>query len=141
MRYNQHKYNIYLKPHTLRKMACPEGTMSNHLTQLLSINSLSDKRFIAMQKILAVYHRNPNMAPIFEWDLKVLPYLVDWFDEFRKRWKDTCPGVREEVREEATAELSKRKLSVMYQFVGSKPLMCVLTRSHRGIKRKHAHAV
>ena len=136
-----------LSNHMLKKITCHEGTMSKHLTLLLDINSRTDKRLIAMQKVFSAmqkvlkYHRNLNMAPAFAWDLKLLPHLVDWFDEFRNRWKYNCPDDFEEELGGATAKLNKRKLSVMYQFVRAMPLMCVPNRIHRGVKRKHSHAV
>ena len=46
---------------------------------LLSINRLGiHKKQIATTKILK-YHSGLDMQTLFEWDFKVLPYMIEWF--------------------------------------------------------------
>ena len=78
------------------------------------------------------------MAPVFEWDLKVLPHAIIWFDYFTKRWKESFLGAHGEEGGGLMDGLNVRKLCVLYQFVRAMPLMCVPTRGSIGVKRKLA---
>ena len=69
--------------------------------------SSDDKRQVAMKKILRC-HPHFDMQPFFEWDLKVLPHAIAWFDHARSIESDEV-GV------------DKRKLSAIYQFIHAMP--------------------
>ena len=47
---------------------------------LLELNQGTNKRLIAMQKVLT-HHPPFDMKPLFEWKLKILPLMVSWYDK------------------------------------------------------------
>ena len=53
------------------------------------------------------------MQPLFEWDLKVLPYVVDWFER-AAAYEIECEAVNR-----------KRKLAAIYQFVRGIPELAI----------------
>lgn len=79
------------------------------ITNLLQLNSIPDKRLVAVFKVFA--HRNLDMRPLFEWEFKTLPYLVEWF---AMAVDGGDPALH-------LFEVQKRKLSVIYQFVRGMP--------------------
>ena len=78
----------------------------------LSYNLHDDK--VAMIKIA----RTPeviNMQPFFEWDLKVMPYAVRWFDD----------AIATLIANQMPETLQQRKLSAIYQFIRGFPMLYI----------------
>jgi len=71
----------YLSNHTLRNLG--NINLPTNLTSLLELNHGTDKKQVAIQKILR-HHAHLDMEPFLEWDLKVLPLAVSWFDRARE---------------------------------------------------------
>ena len=82
--------------------------MPPELTSLLTLNRGGDKRCVAMKKILRC-HRHFDMQPFFEWDLKVLPIAIDWFDRARFVYDNNEAGI------------GNHKLGAIYQFIRAMP--------------------
>ena len=75
---------------------------------LLALNSREDKKQVAIKKILK-HHRHFDMQPFFEWDLKVLPIAVNWFERARS------------IDRNDEARIGKHKLGAIYQFIRAMP--------------------
>ena len=118
---NTNLRTIRLSDSGLEAICCEEAEIDEHLSSLLERNQLTNKRHVALQKILR-YHPNIDMEPMFEWDaegeetLKALPYVVSWFDRAGVAVADVR-GERNNVEE--------RKLSAMFQFALAMPLLLV----------------
>lgn len=115
----------HLSNHTLEKFG--EHLVPNLHLQLhksLVLNKSSDvKGRVAIRKILQ-YHRNFDLEPLFEWDLKVLPHLAVWFD---RAW--ACVDYSKAI------SVNKRKLTSIYQFIRALPDFLELASGKRGPKR------
>ena len=98
--------------------------MPSKLTSLLKMNKDTNKSHLEIKKILK-YHPNIDMEPFFEWnmegegerDLKALPYVVSWFEKATEAVAGDQGG--------GSYCIEKRKLTAIYQFAGSMPLMFV----------------
>mmetsp|Transcript_13925 Transcript_13925/g.25418 ORF Transcript_13925/g.25418 Transcript_13925/m.25418 type:complete len:392 (-) Transcript_13925:168-1343(-) len=101
----------YLSNHTLNNLGRKVNLPVN-LTSLLELNSGIDKRQVAVQKILR-HHTHLDMEPFLEWDLKVLPLAVSWFDRARV------------YAQNDESNVDARKLSAIYQFARALPIMFV----------------
>ena len=116
----------FLSNHTLTNIGI-DG-MSEHLSSYLQMNTSADKDEVAIKKICQ-HHPYIDMEPFFEWDLKVLPKAVDWFDR--------AIGYSEEIE---VPSIERRKLSAINQFARSMPLLFVPASHHaeptRRSKRK-----
>ena len=85
------------------------------------------------------------MKPFFEWDGKVLPLVIDWFEKARSIEEgeddasidsdDAVIGDNDD--DEMIAEIGKRKLDCIYQFIRAMPEMFEPTPS-AGEKRKRS---
>lgn len=75
-----------------------------------------------MLKILR-YHDDLDMQPLFEWDFKVLPYAINWF----QRALD-CPGGLD------PGVILRKKLSVIYQFIRGMPSEYIEARLMQELK-------
>ena len=112
--------DTYLSNHTLERLCLPQYSQ---LAYLLDLNGRTNKSHVAMIKILQ-YNRNIDMEPFFEWnlegegerELKALPYIVAWFDKAGEM------AVREGIQ---CYHVDRRKLSAIYQFATSMPLLFV----------------
>ena len=104
--------NTFLSNHTLGDLAYNKISPSNmpvDVRALLALNrSSEDKRQVAMEKILK-HHRHFDMQPFFEWDLKVLPIAIDWFDQARS------------IENTDETVIDKQKLGAIYQFIHAMP--------------------
>ena len=78
------------------------------INSLLDLNSSEDKRDVAIKKILK-HHQHFDVQPFFEWDLKILPTAINWFDRARSIETNDSTGI------------GKQKLSVIYQFIRAMP--------------------
>ena len=77
-----------------------------------------------MKKILK-HHPNIDMEPHFDWDadedeqnLKALPYVIAWFDKARAAVADD---------DDESYNIEEKKLSAIFQFAKSMPLLFVPT--------------
>jgi len=82
------------------------------------------KQVVAIQKILRS-HTHLDMEPFLEWDLKVLPFAVSWFDR-----------ARDSVPENSGASVDTKKLSAIYQFSKALPMMFVPPERNATNKRQ-----
>ena len=80
---------------------------------MLELNqSNDDKKQVAIEKVLS-HHRHFDMRPFFEWDLKVLPIAINWFERAK--------SIRNYVGAYHEATIDKRKLDAIYQFIRAMP--------------------
>ena len=104
--------NTYLSNHTLWSLYM-SGNVSADVQSYLTLNASSrDKGRIAMTKILQ-HHSHFDIQPFFEWEFKVLPLVIDWFAKAA-----ACTTEFDE-------QISKMKLSCMYDFVREFPMLYV----------------
>jgi len=91
----------------------------NTIGHLLDLNGEYefDKREVAMVKILQ-HHNDFDMTPFFEWEFKVLPLMINWFER----------ASAIDMPEDYEPNIGPRKLSSIYQFVRGMPLLYVETR-------------
>ena len=114
-----------------------------HLKTLLEMNTGTNKRHVAMKKILRS-HPNIDMAPLFtlcleegERNLKALPYVIDWFDTASAAIDD------EEVHSSVSSddssdysdsddssdnydyEVEEKKLTAIYEFALAMPVLFI----------------
>ena len=88
-----------------------QTSLSDGVRAFLALNSSSeDKKQIATKKILK-HHQHLDMRPFFELDLKMLPLVIDWFEQARSITEndDEVPGI------------GKQKLGAIYQFIRAMP--------------------
>ena len=124
--------STYLSNHTLAYLGLMPPRASP-LRPLLKLNQKYEgKKELAMIKILQ-YHNDFDMIPFFEWEFKVLPLMINWFE--RASSITSMP-------ENFDANIGPRKLSSIYQFVRGMPLLYVeaqLRKQLRDIKLKETH--
>lgn len=105
----------YYSNHTLTSLGeyFADGTLNlpNKLSSLLALNKGSSIKIIAMKKIL-LHHPHFDIEPFFEFDLKLLPFLVGWFD----RAKEDTDDIK---------SVETRKLDAIYQHIRAMPMMIV----------------
>ena len=87
---------------------------TNPLHPLLELNENEDMKEVAMIKILQ-HHNDFDMTPFFEWEFKVLPLMINWFERALAIPMPVSFGRR----------ISRGKLSSIYQFVRGMPLLYV----------------
>ena len=97
--------------------------MPADINSLLALNRGEDKKKVAMKKILK-HHRHFVMQPFFEWDLKVLPIAIDWFDRARA------------IDSNNEAQIGNHKLGAIYQFIRAMPEVFEPAPVAAGQKRK-----
>jgi len=105
----------FFSNHTLRWFLCNDEYSSwpKNLKMGLELNhSEIDKENIAMKKILQ-QHKQFDMTTCFEWELKMLPHVIDWF-----RRANACVEKRD-------TNFSSRKLDAIYQFTRAMPLTTI----------------
>lgn len=102
--------DTYYSNHTLQSFVSFRNWV---VPSYLELNrSSSDKRQVAIQKILR-HHRHFDMKPLFAWDLKMLPVVIEWFETARK-----CS--------ENMVDIDRRQLSAIYQFALDMPIHFLL---------------
>ena len=106
--------STYLSNHTLQRLGITSST--NPLQHLFNLNKREDTKEVAMIKILQ-HHNDINMTPFFEWEFKVLPLIINWFE------KASSIG----MPSNSQLNIGPRKLSSIYQFVRGMPLLYVET--------------
>jgi hypothetical protein len=102
--------NTFLSNHTLESLGHhPPSSISADVRSSLALNESSeDKKQVAMKKILK-HHQHFDMQPFFEWDLKVLPIAINWFQRAQSIENN------EEIR------VGRHKLGAIYQFIHAMP--------------------
>ena len=96
---------------------------ANGLTQMLAAKSE-----FAMTKILH-YHRHIDVLPFLEWDLKLLPFFVDWFDKATScvishtDCNSSFQLLSSRNQKATKARLDARKLSSINQFIRAMPII------------------
>jgi hypothetical protein len=136
----------FLSNHTLENVGSGHGAIG----ALLDLNrSIGDKKQVAIKKIL-LHHQHLDMRPFFEWDLKVLPIAIHWFERARSIVGDDYNDDDDdsdgddddsdgEVGEDVVdAALDKRKLGAIYQFIHAIPEVLEPVPAAAGGKRKRA---
>jgi len=133
--------DIYLSNHTLDTIHSYQNT-GYKLVSLLVLNKSTNKRHVAIKKILLYYPHNIDMEPLFdlsveevdsERDLKALPHVISWFETA----KDAISSVQFPVRKKLSAnDLERRKLSAIYQFVTAMPMLFVPATQNKGVDKK-----
>jgi Ran GTPase-activating protein (RanGAP) involved in mRNA processing and transport len=87
----------------------PADNMPVDVKSLLALNRrFDDKKQVAIKKILK-HHQHFDMQPFFEWDLKVLPIAVKWFERAQSIENNEEVGV------------GRHKLGAIYQFIRAMP--------------------
>jgi len=111
--------STYKSNHTLRHMfnGRHDYPFQNLVRPLLNMNQIANKKEVAMVKILK-YHDDFDMMPFFEWEFKILPLMINWFERASAIMPVVSFGQR----------VRRGKLSSIYQFVRGMPLLYVETR-------------
>ena len=121
---------IYLSNHTLESIPSYQNKGSK-LVSLLKLNkSTTNKRHVAIKKILLHCPHDIDMEPLFDLsveededgsgqDLKALPHVISWFETA----KDAISIVQFPIWKKLSAnDLERRKLSAIYQFATAMPV-------------------
>ena len=74
--------NTFLSNHTLESLGVRQELPADVRSSLALNRSSEDKKQVAIKKILK-HHQHFDMQPFFEWDLKVLPIAINWFERAR----------------------------------------------------------
>ena len=120
--------NTFLSNHTLCSFGVVPNNIPTDVRSSLALNESSEeKKQVAIKKILR-HHRDFDMQPIFEWDLKVLPIAIKWFERARSI-EDTDETV-----------IGKNKLGSIYQFIHAMPEVFEPAPAAAGGKRKRSAA-
>ena len=118
--------STYHSNHTLECLSWEEEQIPANVNALLALNrSTEDKTQVAIKKITK-HHQHFDMQPFFEWDLKVLPIAINWFER-----AGSIEGID-------VAEVGKRKLETIYQFIHAMPEVFEPAPAGAGDKRKRS---
>ena len=121
--------STFLSNHTLERLGWGS---SADVRSLLAPNKGKDKKHVAIKKIL-LYHDHFDMQPFFEWDLKVLPIAINWFERAGSIDFNDALGIYRR-------KLGRRKLEVIYQFICALPEVFEPAPATAGGKRKRGAA-
>jgi len=113
--------STFLSNHTLTYVTQLSNTAP--LQPIFRLNERKDKKEVAMIKILQ-HHDDFDMTPFFEWEFKVLPLMIEWFE---RASSITMP-------DNFQSNIGPRKLSSIYQFVRGMPLLYVETRLRKELE-------
>ena len=110
--------NIYLSNHIIRTIGDHEMFSTPlEIRQYLELNGYPHP---AIHKILKS-HPDLDMNPFFQWKLKLLPVVVDWFENCR-----SCMMYVNDPQEMMQRQsLPSRELSALYKFVRGMPSLVV----------------
>ena len=116
--------STFLSNHTFNFLG---DRLANHnqLQSLLDLNCRKDKKEVAIIKILK-QHNDFDTVPFFEWEFKVLPLMINWFE---RASVITMPRG-------FMSNIGPRKLSSIYQFVRGMPLDYVEVRLKKELEDK-----
>jgi hypothetical protein len=89
---------------------------------LLALNLSDDKKEVAIKKVL-LHHPHFDMQPFFEWELRVLPIAVAWFERARSMETGVVQSIRGVLAATGigSAAISKHRLEAIYQFIRAMP--------------------
>ncbi len=119
--------NTYLSNHTIRWIGESDAThfTPSELGRKLSENATSDKRVVAISKILR-YHREYDVEHFFQWKLKFLPLVVAWFVRARPLLNSLITVlISRGDYLSLIIKMNKVKLSSVYKFVRGMPMLVV----------------
>ena len=107
--------NTYLSNHTLKEIGSIyffEYDIPSSLEQYLELNRQTQYD-VPICKIL-MSHSDLDMTPLLQWKLKLLPFVLSWFER-----AESCRT----YLEESTTSFERRELSALYQFIRGQPLL------------------
>ena len=106
--------NTYLSNHTLEAIGCRYSRygIPTSIQTYLKLNRQNEYD-VRICKIL-MSHSNLDMTPFLQWKLKLLPFVVAWFERAR-----SCLV----YSGESITSFKRRELSAMYQFINGLPLL------------------
>ena len=115
----------FLSNHTLQDIHSYANQNADEFnaSSLLLLNRRKNKKEIAIIKILQ-HHVDFDMMPFFEWEFKVLPLMINWFD---RASTITMP-------DDFEPNIGPRKLSSIYRFVRDMPVLYVETRLRKELE-------
>jgi len=106
--------DTFLSNHTLLSFGIPLSELPPDVRSSMVLNQSSDdKKQVAIKKILK-HHQHFDMQPFFEWELKVLPLAVNWF----QRALSVVDYDEDDISE---AGIDNQKLGAIYQFIRAMP--------------------
>ena len=129
--------STFLSNHTLQSLEYRGRRnlpLPRNLEISLTLNKVNDKKRVALTKVLN-HNDNIDMQPLFEWDLKVLPSVIQWSERAATYyWIESGECNR------------KRKLESIYQFIRGMPNLTIdsilglntTSAQTRGMKRRHS---
>ena len=106
--------NTYLSNHTLEAIGCRYSLygIPSSIQTYLTLNRQKQYN-VPICKIL-MSHSDLDMTPFMQWKLKLLPFVVAWFE--RARSCRVYSG-------ESITSFKRRELSALYQFINGLPLL------------------
>jgi len=115
----------YLSNHTLRYLGDyhQEEEYPDHfdISANLEINEHENKQQVAMFKILHA-HSHFDMKPFFEWDIKVLPIMIEWFTKAANCTNSFEEGIKRMVR---LIQVGKMTLTAVFDFIKEFPMLYI----------------
>jgi len=137
--------DIYSSNHTLETIHIQQDK-GDKLNSLLAMNaSTKNKRCVAIKKILLYHPHNFDMEPLFDLsleeddsgqDLKALPHVISWFKTAREAIRTYYNGGNMFVN-----DLKRRKLSAIYQFVNTMPMLFIPASHDKGGDKKRKRSI
>lgn len=126
--------STFLSNHSLNRLCTGIRLHRSDIATNLKLNRIKDKKKVAIIKILQS-HASFDMQPLFEWDFKVLPDVINWLDratvcihECDKSGGISLPNER---------NIKQRKLSTLYQFIQGMPMLYIESRLAQELKEAH----
>ena len=112
--------NTYLSNHTV--YLTPEESFLEEPIWFYSLlnRGTDDKRRVAIAKIVT-HHSHFNVQPLFEWELKVLPLMVEFF----KKAFTFSFSYFGETKIIKRKKIKKMRLSVIYDFIKEFPMLYI----------------
>ncbi len=129
--------DTYLSNHSLSGVGECLTRLPAKISLLLRLNEDGNEKRVATRKIL-IHHPILDMEPFLEWDTKILPYAVMWFDRARVYARENRRHIEDyDIGEDC---IETRKLDGIYHFARAVPLLFVPTPKKAGAKRKIGEA-
>ena len=112
----------FLSNHTLEDLGHAPRRIPEDVRSLLALNLSDDKKEVAIKKVL-LHHPHFDMQPFFEWELRVLPIAVAWFERARSMETGVVQSIRGVLAATGigSAAISKHRLEAIYQFIRAMP--------------------
>ena len=110
----------FFSNHTVSRLSHERETrrfqVPSDIQFLLDLNCRENKSQVSKMKIVQ-HHFNFDLRPLFCWNLKALPLILEWLEAASSCHRVEWP--------EATPDYARRKLSVLYQFSRTMPMYFV----------------